>query len=65
MDVEEDDDDDVFETVPASPKKPVVPRSPTKRRTKSLSAIKDKEEPCSPRKVRKKMSFCNRFRKGV
>ncbi|BFZ13763.1 hypothetical protein BsWGS_16802 [Bradybaena similaris] len=42
-DDEDDDDDDVFEPVPDSPKK-LIMRSPAKRRTQSLSALKDKDE---------------------
>ncbi|XP_055958697.1 protein capicua homolog isoform X1 [Patella vulgata] len=54
-DMEEEDDDDVFEPVPMdAPKKATVLRSPAKRRTQSLSALKDKEEPRSPRKTRDK-----------
>lgn len=53
----EDYDDDVFDEkepgpVETAPKK--EPKSPTKRRTQSLSAIKDEKEPKSPRKSKDK-----------
>ncbi|CAG5116037.1 unnamed protein product, partial [Candidula unifasciata] len=43
-DVDEDDDDDVFEPVPDSPKKLIMRSPAAKRRTQSLSALKDKEK---------------------
>ncbi|XP_046344637.2 protein capicua homolog isoform X3 [Haliotis rufescens] len=50
----DEDDDDVFEPAPIDSPKKLNARSPTKRRTQSLSALKDKEEPRSPRKSRDK-----------
>lgn len=50
------DDDDVFEPVVESSKK--APKSPTKRRTQSLSALKDKEENRALRKVSAHLLVC-------
>ena len=49
LDDEDPDDDDVFEPVTEAPKK--VVKSSVKRRSQSLSALKDKEENKALRKV--------------
>ncbi|OWF36187.1 protein capicua homolog isoform X3 [Mizuhopecten yessoensis] len=53
----DDYDDDVFDEKEPAPVEVVPkkePKSPTKRRTQSLSAIKDDKEPKSPRKAKDK-----------
>ena len=49
LDDEDPDDDDVFEPVTEAPKK--VVKASVKRRSQSLSALKDKEESKALRKV--------------
>ncbi|XP_023931096.1 protein capicua homolog [Lingula anatina] len=47
---EEEEDDDVFVTAPVEP----ISLSPSKRRSQSLSALKEQGEPKSPRKIKEK-----------
>jgi hypothetical protein len=52
--LEDPDDDDVFEPAPTESPKKTSAKIPVKRRSQSLSALKDKEEKGALRKVSNK-----------